>query len=119
MIQVQLNLPTTTNSGKSTKKILDKLEIETCQKFGGITVFKIPLIFRLRLALFKIFNVKNAEGLWLDKNKLYRDKIKIFEIAIEKKDKKKFLAMCQKYAIQTEQIAYYVVINNKPKIINT
>lgn len=118
MIQVQLNLPTTTNSGKSTKKILDKLEIETCQKFGGMTVFKIPLIFRLRLALFKIFNVKNAEGLWLDKNKLYRDKIKIFQIAIEKKDKKKFVAMCKKYGKLTKQLAIYLVINNKPKIIN-
>jgi hypothetical protein len=118
MIQVQLNLPTTTNSGKSTKKILDKLEIETCEKFGGMTVFKIPLIFRLRLALFKIFNVKNAEGLWLDKNKLYRDKIKIFQIAIEKKDKKKFVAMCKKYGKLTKQLAIYLVINNKPKIIN-
>ena len=118
MIQVQLNLPTTTNSGKSTKKILDKLEIETCKKFGGMTVFKIPLIFRLRLALFKIFNVKNAEGLWLDKNKLYRDKIKIFQIAIEKKDKKKFVAMCKKYGKLTKQLAIYLVINNKPKIIN-
>ena len=118
MIQVQLNLPTTTNSGKSTKKILDKLEIETCEKFGGMTVFKIPLIFRLRLALFKVFNVKNAEGLWLDKNKLYRDKIKIFQIAIEKKDKKKFVAMCKKYGKLTKQLAIYLVINNKPKIIN-
>jgi len=118
MIQVQLNLPTTTNNGKSTKKILDKLEIETCEKFGGMTVFKIPLIFRLRLALFKVFNVKNAEGLWLDKNKLYRDKIKIFQIAIEKKDKKKFVAMCKKYGKLTKQLAIYLVINNKPKIIN-
>ena len=119
MIQVQLNLPTTTNSGKSTKKQLNQLEIETCEKFGGVTVFKIPLIFKLRLALFKIFNVKNAEGLWVDKNKLYFDKLRIYQVAIEKKDKKKFLAMCQKYAIKTKQKAYYVVINNKPKIINT
>jgi len=83
-----------------------------------MTVFKIPLIFRLRLALFKIFNVKNAEGLWLDKNKLYRDKIKIFEIAIKKKDKKEFVTMCKKYGKLTKQLAIYIVINNKPKIIN-
>lgn len=100
MIQVQLNLPTTTNSGKSTKKILDKLEIETCKKFGGVTTF-------------------NGVGKWVDKNKLYFDKLKIFQVAIDKKNKKKFLAMCKKYAIKTRQKAYYVVINNKPKIINT
>ena len=100
MIQVQLNLPTTTNTGKSTKKQLNQLEIETCEKFGGVTAF-------------------NGVGKWVDKNKLYFDKLRIYQVAIEKKDKKKFLAMCQKYAIQTEQIAYYVVINNKPKIINT
>ena len=100
MIQVQLNLPTTTNSGKSTKKILDKLEIETCQKFGGVTTF-------------------NGVGKWVDKDKLYFDKLKIFQVAIDEKNKKKFLAMCKKYAIKTKQKAYYVVINNKPKIINT
>tara|TARA_R110002049_G_scaffold232740_1_gene405307 strand:+ start:433 stop:735 length:303 start_codon:yes stop_codon:yes gene_type:complete len=100
MIQVQLNLPTTTNSGKSTKKILDKLEIETCQKFGGVTTF-------------------NGVGKWVDKDKLYFDKLKIFQVAIDEKNKRKFLAMCKKYAIKTKQKAYYVVINNKPKIINT
>ena len=100
MIQVQLNLPTTTNSGKSTKKQLNQLEIETCEKFGGVTAF-------------------NGVGKWVDKNKLYFDKLRIYQVAIEKKDKKKFLAMCKKYARKTKQKAYYVVINNKPKIINT
>jgi len=100
MIQVQLNLPTTTNSGKSTKKQLNQLEIETCEKFGGVTAF-------------------NGVGKWVDKNKLYFDKLRIYQVAIEKKDKKEFLAMCKKYAIKTKQKAYYVVINNKPKIINT
>ena len=99
MIQVQLNLPTTTNSGKSTKKQLNQLEIETCEKFGGVTAF-------------------NGVGKWVDKNKLYFDKLRIYQVAIEKKDKKEFLAMCKKYAIKTKQKAYYVVINNKPKIIN-
>ena len=100
MIQVQLNLPTKTNSGKSTKKQLNQLEIETCEKFGGVTAF-------------------NGVGKWVDKNKLYFDKLRIYQVAIEQKDKKKFLAMCKKYAIKTKQKAYYVVINNKPKIINT
>ena len=100
MIQVQLNLPTKTNSGKSTKKQLNQLEIETCEKFGGVTAF-------------------NGVGKWVDKNKLYFDKLRIYQVAIEKKDKKEFLAMCKKYAIKTKQKAYYVVINNKPKIINT
>lgn len=99
MIQVQLNLPTTTNSGKSTKKQLNQLEIETCEKFGGVTAF-------------------NGVGKWVDKNKLYFDKLRIYQVAIEQKDKKKFLAMCKKYGKLTKQLAIYIVINNKPKIIN-
>jgi len=99
MIQVQLNLPTTTNSGKSTKKQLNQLEIETCEKFGGVTAF-------------------NGVGKWVDKNKLYFDKLRIYQVAIEKKDKKKFLTMCKKYGKLTKQLAIYIVINNKPKIIN-
>ena len=99
MIQVQLNLPTTTNSGKSTKKQLNQLEIETCEKFGGVTAF-------------------NGVGKWVDKNKLYFDKLRIYQVAIEKKDKKEFLAMCKKYGKLTKQLAIYIVINNKPKIIN-
>ena len=99
MIQVQLNLPTTTNSGKSTKKQLNQLEIETCEKFGGVTAF-------------------NGVGKWVDKNKLYFDKLRIYQVAIEKKDKKEFVAMCKKYGKLTKQLAIYLVINNKPKIIN-
>ena len=99
MIQVQLNLPTTTNSGKSTKKQLNQLEIETCEKFGGVTAF-------------------DGVGKWVDKNKLYFDKLRIYQVAIEKKDKKKFLTMCKKYGKLTKQLAIYIVINNKPKIIN-
>ena len=72
MIQVQLNLPTTTNSGKSTKKQLNQLEIETCEKFGGVTAF-------------------NGVGKWVDKNKLYFDKLRIYQVAIEKKEKKNLL----------------------------
>ena len=100
MIQVQLNLPTTTNSGKSTKKQLNQLEIETCEKFGGVTAF-------------------NGVGKWVDKNKLYFDKLRIYQVAIEKKDKKEFVTMCKKYGKLTKQLAIYIVINNKPKIINT
>jgi len=99
MIQVQLNLPTTTNSGKSTKKQLNQLEIETCEKFGGVTAF-------------------NGVGKWVDKNKLYFDKLRIYQVAIEPKDKKEFIAMCKKYGKLTKQLAIYIVINNKPKIIN-
>jgi hypothetical protein len=99
MIQVQLNLPTTTNSGKSTKKQLNQLEIETCEKFGGVTAF-------------------NGVGKWVDKNKLYFDKLRIYQVAIEKKDKKEFVTMCKKYGKLTKQLAIYIVINNKPKIIN-
>ena len=99
MIQVQLNLPTTTNSGKSTKKQLNQLEIETCEKFGGVTAF-------------------NGVGKWVDKNKLYFDKLRIYQVAIEPKNKKEFVAMCKKYGKLTKQLAIYIVINNKPKIIN-
>ena len=99
MIQVQLNLPTTTNTGKSTKKQLNQLEIETCEKFGGVTAF-------------------NGVGKWVDKNKLYFDKLRIYQVAIEKKDKKEFVTMCKKYGKLTKQLAIYIVINNKPKIIN-
>ena len=99
MIQVQLNLPTTTNSAKSTKKQLNQLEIETCEKFGGVTAF-------------------NGVGKWVDKNKLYFDKLRIYQVAIEKKEKKEFVAMCKKYGKLTKQLAIYIVINNKPKIIN-
>ena len=99
MIQVQLNLPTTTNSGKSTKKQLNQLEIETCEKFGGVTAF-------------------DGVGKWVDKNKLYFDKLRIYQVAIEPKNKKEFVAMCKKYGKLTKQLAIYIVINNKPKIIN-
>ena len=39
MIQVQLNLPKLTNKGKSNKRYLNQLEVETCQKFGGLTTY--------------------------------------------------------------------------------
>ena len=99
MILAQLNLPTTTNSGKSTKRQLNQLEVETCEKFGGVTAF-------------------NGVGKWVDKNKLYFDKLRIYQVAIEKKDKKEFIAMCKKYGKLTKQLAIYIIINNKPKIIN-
>ena len=99
MILAQLNLPTTTNSGKSTKKYLNQLEVETCNKFGGCTTF-------------------NGMGKWVDKNKLYFDKLRIYQVAIEPRDKKEFITMCKKYGKLTKQLAIYVVINNKPRIIN-
>lgn len=99
MILAQLNLPTTTNSGKSTKKYLNQLEVETCKKFGGCTTF-------------------NGMGKWVDKNKLYFDKLRIYQVAIDPKNKKEFVTMCKKYGKLTKQLAIYVVINNKPRIIN-
>ena len=99
MILAQLNLPTTTNSGKSTKKYLNQLEVETCNKFGGCTTF-------------------NGMGKWVNKNKLYFDKLRIYQVAIEPRDKKEFITMCKKYGKLTKQLAIYVVINNKPRIIN-
>ena len=39
MIQVQLNLPKLTNKGKSNKRYLNQLEVETCKKFGGLTTY--------------------------------------------------------------------------------
>ena len=99
MILAQLNLPTTTNSGKSTRKQLNQLEVETCNKFGGCTTF-------------------NGMGKWVDKNKLYFDKLRIYQVAIQPKDKKEFITMCKKYGKLTKQLAIYVVINNKPRIIN-
>ncbi len=99
MILAQLNLPTTTNSGKSTKRQLNQLEVETCNKFGGCTTF-------------------NWMGKWVDKNKLYFDKLRIYQVAIQPKDKKEFITMCKKYGKLTKQLAIYVVINNKPRIIN-
>tara|TARA_E500000318_G_scaffold17329_1_gene17622 strand:- start:2782 stop:3084 length:303 start_codon:yes stop_codon:yes gene_type:complete len=99
MILAQLNLPTTTNSGKSTRRQLNQLEVETCNKFGGCTTF-------------------NGMGKWVDKNKLYFDKLRIYQVAIELKDKKEFITMCKKYGKLTKQLAIYVVINNKPRIIN-
>lgn len=99
MILAQLNLPTTTNSGKSTKKYLTQLEVETCKKFGGCTTF-------------------SGMGKWVDKNKLYFDKLKIYQVAIDPKNKKEFITMCKKYGKLTKQLAIYVVINNKPRIIN-
>ena len=99
MILAQLNLPTTTNSGKSTKKYLNQLEVETCKKFGGCTTF-------------------SGMGKWVDKNKLYFDKLRIYQVAIDPKNKKEFVTMCKKYGKLTKQLAIYVVINNKPRIIN-
>lgn len=99
MILAQLNLPTTTNSGKSTKKYLNQLEVETCKKFGGCTTF-------------------SGMGKWVDKNKLYFDKLRIYQVAIDPKNKKEFVTMCKKYGKLTKQLAIYIVINNKPRIIN-
>ena len=99
MILAQLNLPTTTNSGKSTRRQLNQLEVETCNKFGGCTTI-------------------NGMGKWVDKNKLYFDKLRIYQVAIEPRDKKEFITMCKKYGKLTKQLAIYVMINNKPRIIN-
>ena len=119
MILAQLNLPTTTNSGKSTKKYLNQLEVETCKKFGGLTKYdKLPFIFKLKLAMFRMFNVKTGDGMWVENGKLFNDKLKIYQVAIQPRDKKEFITMCKKYGKLTKQLAIYVVINNKPRIIN-
>ena len=118
MIQVQLNLPKLTNKGKSNKRYLNQLEVEACKNFGGLTTFnRIPFIFKFRILIFKIFNVKNGRGSWLYKAKLYNDNIKIYQIAIEPSKKKLFIKLCKKYGKLTKQLAIYVVINNKARII--
>jgi len=63
MIQVQLNLPKLTNKGKSNKRYLNQLEVETCKKFGGLTTY-------------------SGNGKWFNNGKLYYDKLNIYQIAI-------------------------------------
>ena len=99
MILAQLNLPTTTNSGKSTRRQLNQLEVEASKKFGGLTSFK-------------------GQGKWLNANKLYDEQINIYQFAINKLQKKLFITMAKKYGILTGQLAIYVVVNNQVRIIN-
>ena len=119
MIQVQLNLPKLTNKGKSNRRYINQLEVEACKKLGGITT-------------------SDGRGKWLnDSNgKLYFDNINIFQIAIDndllykairilslnqlnKKLSKKelFIKLCKKYGKLTKQLTIYVVVNNKPRLI--
>ena len=119
MIQAQLNLPRFDNKGKSTRKALNQLEVEICKKFGGLSTFnRIPILFKFRLLIFKIFNVKNGRGLWLNKYKIYDDKIKIYEIFIKPSQTKLFIKYAIKYGKLTNQLAVAIVINNKPRILN-
>ncbi len=98
-IQVQLNLPELNNDGKSNRRYLNQLEVEASKKFGGLTSYK-------------------GQGKWLNNNKLYDEKINIYQIAINKIQKKLFITMAKKYGILTGQLAIYVVVNNQVRIIN-
>jgi hypothetical protein len=99
MIQAQLNLPRFTNKGKSTRKTLNQLEVETCKKFGGLTTY-------------------TGKGKWLNNNKLYYDNLNIYQIYIKRNQTKLFIKHAIKYGKLTKQLAVAIVINNKPKILN-
>ena len=98
-IQVQLNLPELDNQGKSNRRYLNQLEVEASKKFGGLTSYK-------------------GQGKWLINNKLYDEKINIYQFAINKLQKKLFITMAKKYGILTGQLAIYIVVNNQVRIIN-
>ena len=98
MIQVQLNLPKLTNKGKSNRRYLNQLEVEACKNFGGLTTY-------------------NGNGKWYNNGKLYFDKLSIYQIAIKPNKKKLFIKLSKKYGKLTKQLAVYVVINNRPRII--
>ena len=97
-IQVQLNLPELNNDGKSNRRYLNQLEVEASKKFGGLTSYK-------------------GQGKWLNNNKLYDEKINIYQIAINKIQKKLFITMAKKYGILTGQLEIYLVVNNQVRII--
>ena len=99
MIQAQLNLPRFTNKGKSTRKTLNQLEVETCKKFGGLTTY-------------------TGKGKWLNNNKLYYDNLNIYQIYIKRNQTKLFIKHAIKYGKLTNQLAVAIVINNKPRILN-
>jgi len=99
MIQVQLNLPKLTNKGKSNRRYLNQLEVEACKNFGGLTTY-------------------SGSGKWYNNGKLYFDKLSIYQIAIEPSKKKLFIKLSKKYGKLTKQLAVYVVINNKPRLID-
>jgi hypothetical protein len=99
MIQAQLNLPKFTNNGKSTRKTLQQLEVEFCELLGGLTTY-------------------SGIGKWLNKGKIYNDKINIYQVAIQPSKKKLFIKLSKKYGKLTKQLAIYVIINNKVSIIN-
>ena len=98
MIQAQLNLPRFTNKGKSTRKTLNQLEVETCKKFGGLTTY-------------------TGKGKWLNNNKLYYDNLNIYQIYIKRNQTKLFIKHAIKYGKLTKQLAVAIVINNKPRIL--
>jgi len=98
MIQAQLNLPRFTNKGKSTRKTLNQLEVETCKKFGGLTTY-------------------TGKGKWLNNNKLYYNKLNIYQIYIKRNQTKLFIKHAIKYGKLTKQLAVAIVINNKPRIL--
>ena len=99
MIQAQLNLPKFDNKGKSTRRALNQLEVETCKKFGGLTTY-------------------SGNGKWFNNGKLYYDKLNIYQIAIAPSKKELFIKLCKKYGKLTKQLAVAIVINNKPRILN-
>ena len=99
MIQAQLNLPKFDNKGKSTRRALNQLEVETCKKFGGLTTY-------------------SGNGKWFNNGKLYYDKLNIYQIAIEPSKKELFINHAIKFGKLTKQLAVAIVINNKPRILN-
>ena len=99
MIQVQLNLPELDNHGKSNRRYLNQLEVEASKKFGGLTSYK-------------------GQGKWLNNNKLYDEKINIYQFAINKLQRELFITMAKKYGVLTGQLAIYIVVNNRVKIID-
>ena len=94
MIQAQLNLPKFDNKGKSTRRALNQLEVETCKKFGGLTTY-------------------TGKGKWLNKNKLYYDNLNIYQIYIKRNQTKLFINHAIKFGKLTKQLAVAIVINNK------
>ena len=99
MIQAQLNLPKFDNKGKSTRRALNQLEVETCKKFGGLTTY-------------------SGNGKWFNNGKLYYDKLNIYQIYIKRNQTKLFINHAIKFGKLTKQLAVAIVINNKPRILN-
>jgi len=101
MIISKIHLPTNDNNGVSLDEIHAKLERALVKHFDGCTVTE-------------------GQGLWMHHGKLFKEPVKIYEIAMYGTEikTKLFLELVHEYGARAHQLAMYCAIDKHVTIID-